>query len=207
MRIWRRWWAFCNETGDDPFQAEEATVAYFIAMLLRPGTLSVRSVRRYMSAIVTICVEHGHSHPIEGRVRLERMLRGARRMYGDRARRTRLPITTGVLARIWHLFNDCLREDRVARAAAAVAVYALLRGAEVAPKARGAQSYLRQRDLRWCNSQHAVLCISSSKTDPFGRGVEIHLHGNGSVTCPNYGSSCDGGTDPSEFRRASVHDG
>jgi hypothetical protein len=166
----------------DPFQPDEATLAFFVAS--KVGTLKIKTIKRYLASVATICQENGYPHPLAGSVRLERMLRGAKRVFGDGARRRRLPLTTGLLARLQPHFDMRLRSERMCWAAITTGVYGLLRGGEFTTNSRSASRFLRQSSLSWHDDTHAFLHLDASKTDPFRHGVDIHILANGTGTCP-----------------------
>jgi hypothetical protein len=182
----RSWIKFCTEETDidaDPLAPDEETLCFFVAWSKERG-LSYRSAHRYLFGIRSTLLAEGIVFPpFSTMPRLERVLRGWKKETWSRTTKPRLPITTKVLADIQPHVSDSPR-GRTIFAAAACGVYGILRAGEFTAATKTSKGYPRVRDLHRDGADHYRLHLPASKTDVFRIGVDVHIVGNGSLTCP-----------------------
>ena len=114
---------------------------------------------------------------------LHRMMRGIKRVKGDKPGDARLPVTALLLARFHTCLLKPLRYDTlVVLAAMCMATYGLLRSGEFATCSRNRDPLkVEQAKLR---KDYMTVSLKQSKTDPFRQGVIIHIGETGTQTCP-----------------------
>ena len=75
---------------------------HFAAHLSR--TLKASSIKVYLSGVRSMHIEHGFDNPLENCFRLERVLRGIKRLQGTGTKQS-LPITTSILRKLHNILN------------------------------------------------------------------------------------------------------
>ncbi|SPC61034.1 uncharacterized protein UHOD_11221 [Ustilago sp. UG-2017b] len=121
------------------------------------------------------------SHP-----RTQRALKGFKRLYGVTQHGQKLPITLPILRDLL----DALRvspvlssSDRITFTVAFTLAYAcLLHCAEFTWSHLG-DPVLQLGSITW-SATYATLCLARSKTDPFGKGVDLIVPKVGGLACP-----------------------
>ena len=110
-----------------PCPADEWTLCLFVTFLSQ--SIHHSSIKVYLSAVRALHIEHGFPDPLQGCLRLERVVRGVKRSQGER-KSNRLPITDDILLSI-HRHLDATQADHVMFwAACCVAFFGFLRSAE-----------------------------------------------------------------------------
>ena len=149
--------------------------AAYLAQSTRPVT-----VRVYVSAVRNWHIELGYEDPCAEAVLLKRVLRGICRFHGTDVVATRLPITLPILLK---LSTACMNTplltgtDRLMfRCAMLIAFFGFLRCSEITG------AHIRRHCLQ-VNADHINLHLSSSKTDPQGKGVDIIVGPGRSPLC------------------------
>lgn len=176
----------------------EMDLIFYAAHRARRGTRPA-GIRQELTAVGQLFTAHGLEHPIlkgaNGRmgIRLHRVLRGIA-VHHSSARRTRLPLTVGLLRKIRPVLGVACpwlepQDQRMYWAALCLGVYGMLRISELAaPRAR--QSSLattRLADIQEVRgNEGAVLRVSlrCSKADFTRQGVTLKVYENGTETCP-----------------------
>ncbi|SPO19907.1 uncharacterized protein UTRI_10008 [Ustilago trichophora] len=120
--------------------------------------------------------------------RLERALRGFKRLHGVGGTGAKLPITLPLLRRILIAIEsmlDLLPRDRlVLQASFALAFACFLRSGELVwDSSTDRATVLSVASVAWA-SDHVVITLPSSKTDPFRQGVRVVAPEVGGVECP-----------------------
>ncbi|SYW82261.1 uncharacterized protein UHO2_00746 [Ustilago hordei] len=120
--------------------------------------------------------------------RLERALRGYKRLHGVGHLGTKLPITLPLLRQVLLAVGkmaDLFPRDRlVLQAAFALAFACFLRSGELVwDRGVDRATILTVSSIEWA-SAHVVLTLPASKTDPFRQGVRVVAPEVGGVECP-----------------------
>ncbi|SPO31698.1 uncharacterized protein UTRI_10310 [Ustilago trichophora] len=120
--------------------------------------------------------------------RLERALRGFKRLHGIGGTGAKLPITLPLLCRILIAVEsmlDLLPRDRlVLQASFALAFACFLRSGELVwDSSTDRATVLSVASVTWA-SDHVIITLPSSKTDPFRQGVRVVAPKVGGVECP-----------------------
>ena len=188
----RKFIQFCSQMGrihasGSPCPADEWTLCLFVTFLSQ--SIHHSSIKVYLSAVRALHVKQGFCDPLQGCLRLERVVRGIKRSQGER-NSNRLPVTDHILLSI-HRHLDVAQADHVMFwAACCVAFFGFLRSAEfTAPSvsAYSAEIHLSLSDVS-VDSMTAPSCIrlriKVSKTDPFRKGCFVYLGRGHSPLCP-----------------------
>ena len=181
---------------NDPFPVSEATLCYFVVSMALQG-LAPATVKTYLAAVRHAQVIRGFPDLRDGSSlpRLQLVQSGIRR---ERARqgpppRTRLPITPPILRRIKSTLMAArpqARDDTMLWAAATVCFFGFFRAGEITVPS--ASAYDSTIHLAWGDvtadagtpPQKVRVFLKRSKTDQFGRGVEVWLGATGDDLCP-----------------------
>ena len=142
------------------------------------------SIKVYLSAIHSLHIEQGFPDPLQNCLRLQRVLRGIKRVQGSPATQ-RLPVTDNIMLVIWKALDMSLCDHCMFWAACTLAYFGFLRSAEFTVPSVASFSpslHLSVRDIS-VDSSSLPSCmrvrIKASKTDPFRKGCAIHI-GRGS---------------------------
>lgn len=179
--------SFClaHDIGDpDRFPPTPSILMGFATHLRSVRKLTSGSVRNYISAVRSLCVDIGASTAAFYDPTLVRLLEGMRRLErrdAPSSRRTRLPITVWLLNRMLPMI-PASRAGTMIRAACAVGVYGLLRAGEMTVKS-SRYRMLTRADVTWTDGG-ADIHLRHSKTDYLRRGVTVKLFANGTQYCP-----------------------
>jgi hypothetical protein len=112
---------------------------------------------------------------------LSRALRGYKKLR-PASKSIRVPITTSVLSSLKSKVTGS-REDTILWAMMTVGVYGLFRLGELTVRDSSSEPLLMDAYTR-VSASHRTIRLASSKTDIAREGVVIHLHANGSPSCP-----------------------
>jgi hypothetical protein len=112
---------------------------------------------------------------------LSRALRGYKKLR-PASKSIRLPITTSVLSSLKSKVTRS-RKDTILWAMMTVGVYGLFRLGELTVRDSSSEPLLMDAYTR-VSASHRTIRLASSKTDIAREGVVIHLHANGSPSCP-----------------------
>jgi hypothetical protein len=119
--------------------------------------------------------------------RIELIIKGAKRLYGEGKKRLRLPITEDILSRIIGYFPDDF-DGLNLKAALCTGFAAFLRSGEFTWNSwdhTSSQRHLARKHFQFETDGSVVLTLPASKTDPFASGVDIYLAVSPpSVICP-----------------------
>ena len=178
----------------DPFPGTEKLLCCFAAYMADKG-LSVQTGKSYMAAVRNMQLSLGlpdpreqSSLPVLKRVQLG--LKRARLGRGTPAK-TRLPITAHLLSQIKGVLDTSTHPERVAMwAICCSAFFGFFRLGEllmVSPAEFNTAIHLAWGDVAVDsvdNPQMIQIHLKQSKTDQFGKGVDVVLGGTGTDLCP-----------------------
>ena len=171
--------AFCT-SHCSTFPPSGAMVLAFAVFLFEILMFTHTKVKRYVTAVRSLCVDVGAAlDPFES-PRLLRMYKGmARERPGPPARQKRLPITAPLLVRLINALGQVNPRLRALRAGLAIGFWALLRAGEFAFKGVDAHgnkySILERQHVTW-EADHVVIFLAESKTDYTRRGVRVKIY-------------------------------
>ena len=166
-----------------------SSFAAFLARSIKPQSISV-----YLAAVRHAHLELGYEDPTSSSTLLPRVLRGIKRSMGcDSTTCARLPITMSVLRTLAdRLASDpaySSHERLMLKAAMLLAFYGFLRCAEFTTPAAGFNSsvHATRSSVKWSaqdGKTSLMFFLKQSKTDPFGKGVTIHIGKAAPPLCP-----------------------
>jgi hypothetical protein len=189
---WRQWLLYCSKFNLSPLVPAEHVLCGFVAHLASPRLprfplgVSVSTVKTYMSSIVYAHSIRGLPSPMTNTPLLHRVMKGHKRWRGAASKQKR-PITVGLLRLLSECYNPSSHTHRVVWAVMCIGVHGLARLGELLPRgSRGARMsrVLNVASVAWHSPNHAVIFLSSSKTDPYATGSSINLFATGDITCP-----------------------
>ena len=138
----------------------------------------------YLSGLRSLHTDLGYGDPTAGRIRLERVFRGVKRLQGTKDSKPRLPITTALLALFRPLLDMSVPDDRLSWAAMTLATCGLFRVGEITvPKSSTPDPYglLTISNLKFSNpmapsqSEYMTIHLKASKADPFRKEIDVHV--------------------------------
>lgn len=186
---WSSYLQFCYLHRLAHLPPTESSLSYYVSSLA-DRLLTHATIKVYLSAIVYHAGLLGHSVDLESMRRLHYALIGIRRAQGGRlSRPLRDPITRQhLLALRHHLTISYLPLDALMLwAAFTAAFFGLLRSSEyTSPSASSTSSATlwRSHVSFSRDASRATLFLPISKTDQFGRGVDVRLFSLPSLLCP-----------------------
>ena len=174
----------------------EKLLTYFASYLAREG-LKEQSIKTYLAAIRHLQLTMGLPDPRDSSSlpRLRLVLMGIRRMQADSRNytpRTRLPITPPILHRIRELWNG--RSTRASYvmpwAAVTLCFFGFFRSGEITLPSQGA--FNPGKHLSWgdvaidspTKPRALKVHLRQSKTDQFGKGMDVVIGSTGDPLCP-----------------------
>ncbi|CAH3113440.1 unnamed protein product, partial [Porites lobata] len=186
----RRYIDFCRRDGrlnsDGPFPpADEETLMRFASLLA--DNLTHASIKVYLSAVRSLHIDHGLSDPFVNCLRLQRLLRGIKRVQGPVSPR-RLPITLDHLRAIQHRLDFSRRDHVMLWAACCLGFFGFLRAGEFTVNSAFQPSiHMTVADLQadsLVNPTCFKVHIKCSKTDPFRMGCDVYVGRGEGLVCP-----------------------
>ena len=173
----------------DILPASEGTLVYFALYLAR--TVKHSTIKLYLSAVRNLHISCGHSDPVQGKLLLQKVLRGILRCQG-KSRILRQPVTPVVLAAIQPILRTWLgeRDFTMIWAAFTLAFFAFLRCSEFTYN--GISQFRPHFDLSAdcvsCHSSQACLqqmsiLLKASKTDTYCQGHTLVVACSPSPIC------------------------
>ncbi|MEW8547236.1 MAG: hypothetical protein AB2693_27310 [Candidatus Thiodiazotropha sp.] len=115
---------FCNKLAISPVPLSQDNLGRYIAYLSRK--LCFTSVRQYLNIVRILHVEAGLPNPLENNWYVSSILKGVRRVKGDKSQQ-KLPITLDILREIFKRLDLLCSFDRSFWAACLVAFYSFFR--------------------------------------------------------------------------------
>lgn len=179
----KRFIEFCSLMGKvnkygSPCPAEEWTLCLFATYLA--STLKHSSIKVYLSAVRALHVEWGFPDPLLNCLRLQRVVRGIKRMQGTGVA-ARLPVTKEIMLLIYNSLDLHHFDHVMFWSACCLAYFGFLRSSEfTTPSATSfSPSYhLTLQDIAFDSLSHPSqlrVFIKASKTDPFRRGCTLYI--------------------------------
>ena len=142
--------------------------------------LRAASVKVYLSAVRSLHIEYGFPDPLLNCPRLQRVVRGIKRVQGS-ASLARLPITDSIMLVIFIALYLTLPDHRVFWAACTLAYFGFLRASEFTVPSADSFSpsdHLTLQDIALdslSSPETLRVLIKVSRTDPFRKGIFIHI--------------------------------
>ena len=174
---------FCNQLGNltkfgSPCPAEEWTLCLFASFLAK--SLKHSSIKVYLSAVRSLHIEMGFADPLANSLRLQRVVRGIKRVQGLSVT-PRLPVTKDIMLVIYRSLDFQVFDHIMFWAACTLAYFGFLRSSEFTTPNSSAFSsavHVTLQDVAF-DSHKDPSCvrvfIKASKTDPFRKGCYIHI--------------------------------
>ena len=149
--------------------------------------LNHSSIKVYLSAVRSLYIDHGFPDPLVRCLRLQRLLRGIKRVQGPVSPR-RLPITIDHLRVIQRSLDLSTADHVMLWAACCLGFFGFLRAGEfTVNSAFHPSTHMTVSDLQ-ADSLVSPTCfkvrIKCSKTDPFRAGCDIYLGRGVDSVCP-----------------------
>ena len=179
----RKFYEFCVQAGKlqangSPCPADEWTLCLFATFLAY--SLRAASIKVYLSAVRSLHIEHGFPEPLLNCPRLQRVVRGIKRLQGS-ASSAQLPVTDSIMLVIFNSLDLTLPDHCMFWAACTLAYFGFLRASEFTVSSNNSFSppyHLTLQDLALdslSSPETLHLHIKASKTDPFRKGSFIHI--------------------------------
>lgn len=166
-----------------------SSFAAYMARSVKPGT-----VASYIAAVRNLHLENGMADPTANTQFLPRVMRGIKRALGTASTRTRLPLTNSLIRKVVdQLLTDPSippQDRKMLQAAVLLAFHGFLRCAEFVANEHG--PFDRRFDAN-CESVSILyrdgrptmqFHVKRSKTDPYAKGMTIHIGPTVSPYCP-----------------------
>lgn len=146
------------------------------------------TVKVYMAAVRSLHIEQGYPNPLEDRPRLERVIRGIKRLRNNPTRE-RLPVTIEVLRALRNHLCLTRLDDALFWEACCFGFFGLLRCGEFTVPATGQfdkHLHLCLNDVAVGNHArptYPLAMIKSSKANPVRKGFAFRLGATGAEVC------------------------
>ncbi|XP_048578830.1 uncharacterized protein LOC125560693 isoform X2 [Nematostella vectensis] len=177
------------DSHGDILPASESTLIYFVTFLAR--RVKHGTIRTYLAAVRNMHIENGFQDPIQGRLILNKVLRGILRVQGQH-KTARQPVTPQLLKAIRPVLLSWLsaHDFHMIWAAFTLAFFGFLRCSEfTCPGVRNFDIVynLSPVDINFHPNPSAPLymkvVIKASKTDPFRQGTVLTIARSGCDLC------------------------
>jgi integrase len=180
----RSWTAFATERGfSGESVPDEDTLCEFVAWMSEEGKgkeqkgMEVATVGVYLAAVRDFFLKKGAGCVLEGKKRLQRVVRGWKKMKGGNTD-TRRAVTVAMLHEASELVDWNNHDAVLAWLNVVWGVLGLFRLGELLPAARSDSKHVKVqvRDVQWNEGAGEMsVFLRSSKTDTFKRGVTIAM--------------------------------
>lgn len=132
-----------------------------------------------MAALKTLHVEEGWTTEAFTNPSITRLLDGIKRTtYALRPPKPKTPITPDILNQFKQHLDLKKQDDAVFFAACCLGTYGLLRAAEFLVQP------IQMKQIRLVHDGQFTIHLPRSKSDSFGKGVDIQIYANNSPSCP-----------------------
>ncbi|KAL5493809.1 hypothetical protein EMCRGX_G015039 [Ephydatia muelleri] len=177
--------------GITPFPVSERSLSLFAASLYSDG-LAGTTAKTYLSGIRFAQISLGGKDPNIGSMPyLEYVLKGFRKLAAGKSR-PRLPITPSILSKMRETWSKIPKRKNAAMfwAASCMCFFDLLRSGEIVVPSNTSYDpavHLSYGDVRTDSIQNPTcitVAVKASKTDPFRKGVVIHIGATKTQLCP-----------------------
>lgn len=184
----RSFLSFCQDLNLSPLPATEDTLILYVTHLAQTKVHS--TIRTYLAGVRHLHIINGLGNPLEGKLRLELVLKGINRVK-PRQSCPRLPVTPTILEVIRQaLLQNPGFNSTMLWAACCMGFFGFMRSGEfTVPSAAqfDPKRHLTTADLTLdspSNPSTVAVTLRFSKTDQFGRGTIIYLGRTGRRICP-----------------------
>ena len=189
----KRFLTFCVDSQLNPLPLSEHTILLFITHLGLDG-LSLSTMKSYISAIRNMLINNGLPNVNFYTPKVTLVLRGIKRWKASTgySPNPRLAITPYILLKLKQVWGSCpiSNDCHMLWAAMCVAFFGFLCCAEFTVPASSSFDPSRHLTLRDIDPSISTpvttitICVKHSKTNQFGKGVDIHLARTGDPLCP-----------------------
>jgi len=168
----------------DPLRPdEELLIAYVTWLSLprpgKPAGLSVQTMQTYLTSIKYHLATRGIADPTTNMLRLPLIIKGFKRKRGT-ARRAVRPLTITLLEHLRTVIDTRTEKGATLWSILCFGVHGLFRCGELV----GPFGLLHSNIEPSISGSSITVRLDTSKTDPFGNTVRIHLHARNDITCP-----------------------
>ena len=178
--------AFTAARGHRPFPATVETILQWLASIapkVKPDT-----AKSYLNSLRSYHTDQRWDTTIFSDPHIDLLIRGAKRCFPEKQKRTRLPLTQDILLQIIQTCSLSLIDNLNIYTAICVGFSAFLRAGEFTwdswdPASSPSHSLSRQHVTFNEVDGSVTLGLPSSKTDPYRLGVDIHLASSSSTIC------------------------
>ena len=175
--------------GQLPLLTEDLLINY-VTHCFTNLSLKFNTIKLYLAGIRFHYLKAGFNNPLSGYDRLECILRAIKRRDGGNNSLTRMPITLDILVKICHVLHSGLFSpitDQMLHCACLMAFFGFLRCGEFTVRNSNTSDYLRIGDINMAEDRsYYTLFLKVSKTDPFRKGVVIHIFENSKLEPVKY---------------------
>src|SRR5579859_1300766 len=140
-KIVRNYNSFCQKYCYNPYPSSFETVSHWLAQIL--SSVKPATAKSYLGALKSFHVQTGRSTSAFRDERLDLIIRGGKRIYGEGAKAIRYPITSEILLRMVNEISDT-EEGLNVKAALCVGFAAFLRSGEFTWNTWAPDSHCRQ---------------------------------------------------------------
>jgi hypothetical protein len=166
------------------FPASVKSLTHWLAEIMRK--IKPATAKAYLTALQSLHLQNGYDTTGFNDPRIELILKGGKRIYGEGTRRIRLPLTSEILACIvLQISND--KDGANLKAALCVAFARFLRSGEFMWETWDTlshQFHLARKHITFNTNGSIILTLPVSKTDPYRKGTPIYLSQSPSILCP-----------------------
>ena len=149
------------------------------------ATTKPATEKHYVSALRSFHLESVLSITVFDNPRIDLVIRGGKRVYGEGVKRLRFPLTASILLRMVNEIR--LDEEGInVKSALCVAFAGFLRSGEFTWDTWSEQHHASHLSRKYVSfaTDSITLTLSMSKTDLFCKGINIHLASSQSPLCP-----------------------
>lgn len=172
--------------GYTVFPVSIKAITHWLANVMRKAKPA--TAKGYIKVLRSTHIERGLDTTVFNDPRIELVLRGGKRIYGEGEKRLRLPITAPILRQIVNAIRQVNFDSVNLKTALCVAFAAFLRSGEFTWDSwnpSSSQYHLSRRHVTFNYDNSVTLILPASKTNPFRKGTAIQLAPSPSSTiCP-----------------------
>jgi integrase len=151
------------------------SLTHWLAEIMRK--VKPTTAKAYLSALRSLHLQNNRDTSAFDDPRIELVIKGGKRVYGEGTHRIRLPLTSEILTRIIpHIPQD--KDGLNLKAALCVGFAGFLRSGEFTWEtwnASSSRSHLARKHVKFNPNGSVTLTLPASKTDPYRKGTPIHL--------------------------------
>lgn len=180
------WTKYAEEQGVGRDETpEELTLMLFVGWMTKDGKgkrsegMSSKTIGVYLAAVRDHVIRRGEGCILEGKLRLQRVVRGWKKLEGKRVDQRR-PVTVALLKEAACLVSWNAHDQVLAWLVAVWGVLGLFRMGELLPTSKkdSKHAQIREKDVRVSGSGDEIsIDLRASKTDAFRKGVTVIMQG------------------------------